>query len=316
MAKYRVLITAPYFLPVVERFRPRFDEHDIELVVHDVGERAEEEDLLEVIDSIDGVICGDDRFTERVLQCAARLRVISKWGTGIDSIDQEACLRLGIAVCNTPDAFSLPVADTVLGYALAFARNACAMDQAMKRGEWRKIPGFSLSEATFGIVGVGDVGRRVAERAAAFGGRLLGTDIREIDPDVVDSTGLQSVSLGELLRQSDIVSVNCDLNPTSYHLIDAEKLSWMRSTAFLINTARGPIVDQAALVAALQSGELGGAALDVFEDEPLPDDSPLVVMDNVLLAPHNANSSPTAWERVHQNTFENLVRELERRVER
>ncbi len=307
----KVLITAPYFFPVVERFRPRLEAAGLELVVRHVNERAEEEDLLEVIGDIDGVICGDDRFTPRVLAAAPKLRVISKWGTGIDSIDREECGRRGVAVCNTPNAFTVPVADTVLGYALAFARNVASMDRAMKAGTWQKIPGFALSERTVGIVGVGNIGRRVAGLFSAFGARILGRDIVNIPGEVLDKTGMRSVGLDEILGESDIVSVNCDLNPTSHHLIRRETLAKMKPTAFLINTARGPIVCEADLCDALSRGVIGGAALDVFEDEPLPAGSPLRQMDNVLIAPHNSNSSPTAWERVHESTVANLLRVLE-----
>jgi len=126
----------------------------------------------------------------------------------------------------------------------------------------------------------------------------------------VEMTGLQ-----ELMERSDFVSVNCDLNPTSFHLINAEALSWMKPDAVLVNTARGPVVDEAALIAALQTGKIAGAALDVFEVEPLPLDSPLLGMDNVMLAAHNSNSSPSAWERVHWNTIRNLLEGLGLNVE-
>lgn len=310
MSRRKVLITAPYFHPVVERFRPRLEEAGLELVVREVDERAEEDELLEVIGDISGVICGDDRFTRKVLENAPALKVISKWGTGIDSIDQQACADHGVAVCNTPNAFTIPVADSVLGYALAFARNIASMDRAMKSGVWKKIPGFALSECTVGIIGVGNIGRRVAELFAAFGATLLGRDIIDIPADVLERTGMRSVSLEELLSSSDIVSVNCDLNPTSQHLINAETLAQMKPTAFLINAARGPIVCEPDLVDALQRGVIAGAGLDVFEHEPLPDGSPLRAMDNVLIAPHNTNSSPTAWERVHESTVANLLRVL------
>ena len=311
MTRGTILITAPYFMPVVERFRPRLEQSGHELLVLDVNERAEETDLLPIIGDVVGVICGDDRFTPRVLAAASRLKVISKWGTGIDSIDQDECKRRGVAVCNTPNAFTVPVADSVLGYALAFARNIASMDRAMKGGVWQKIPGFSLSECTVGIVGVGNIGRRVAKLVAAFDAELLGNDIVEIPQQVLSATGMQSVALEELLRRSDIVTVNCDLNPTSRHLINRETLALMKPTAFLINAARGPIVCEPDLCAALRDGVIAGAGLDVFEHEPLPPDSPLRAMDNVLLAPHNTNSSPTAWERVHENTVANLLRVLE-----
>ncbi|RME07936.1 MAG: dihydrofolate reductase, partial [Anaerolineae bacterium] len=247
----------------------------------------------------------------RVLEaCAPRLKVISKWGTGIDSIDKEACARFGVKIGNTPNAFTLPVADTVMGYILAFARRQPWMDAAMKRGEWKKIPGRSLSECTLGVIGVGNIGKAVTRRARAFGMTVLGNDIVEIDHVFVAESGIRMVSLEELLAQADFISINADLNPTSYHLINAETLAQVKPGAVLINTARGPIVDEPALIDALRSGRLGGAALDVFEVEPLPKDSPLLQMDNVMLAPHNANSSPAAWERVHWNTIKNLLEGL------
>lgn len=306
----KVLITAPYFVPVVDQFLDRFEAEGIEVVIHEVAQRAGEEELLEIIGDIDGVICLDDAFTKRVLEKAERLKVISKWGTGIDSIDLEACAELGIAVRNTPEAFTKPVADTVLGYAIMFARKLPAMDREMKIGGWKKIPGISISEWTFGIVGVGNIGSQVARRVASFGARLLGNDIKEIPADLLEATGMRSVGLEDLLGESDIVSLNCDLNPTSYHLIDHEKLSLMKTGAYLINTSRGHVVKEGDLIEALSEGRLGGAALDVFEEEPLPDDSPLRRMENVLLAPHNANSSPAAWTFVHENTVNNLIHEL------
>jgi D-3-phosphoglycerate dehydrogenase len=298
-------------IPIVDRFRPVFDQYSIELIIPEVHERMEEADLLKYAGQFDGAICGDDRYTVRVLKaCSPRLRVISKWGTGIDSIDAEACSRFEIKLCRTQNAFTLPVADTVLGYILAFARRQPWRDREMKSGKWDKIPGKALSECTLGVVGVGNIGKAVTRRARAFGMNVYGTDIIEIDHVFVTETGIQMTDLQTLLSTSDFVSVNCDLNPTSYHLINSDTLALMKPNAVLINTARGPIVEEKALIEALQSQRLAGAALDVFEHEPLPLDSPLMEMDNVLLAPHNSNSSPAAWERVHWNTIRNLLEGL------
>jgi D-3-phosphoglycerate dehydrogenase len=310
--KYTILLTAPYMLPFLERFRPVFAKYDLELIVPDVHERMEEADLLKYAGQFDGAVCGDDRYTARVLEaCSPRLKVISKWGTGVDSIDAEACSRFDIRLCRTPNAFTTPVADTVLGYMLAFARRISLMNVAMKRGEWEKIPGKTLSECTLGIIGIGNIGKAVTRRARAFGMKVYGNDIVDIDHVFISESGIEMTDLEFLLSNSDFVTVNCDLNPTSHHLINASALARMKPTVILINTARGPIVDETALVAALSSGQVGGAALDVFEFEPLPLDSPLLKMDNVMLAPHNSNSSPTAWERIHWNTIKNLVEGLD-----
>ncbi len=313
MMTWKVLVSAPYMQPVIERFRPMFEENGVELFVPPVHERFEENDLLQFIADIDGVICGDDRFTERVLQSAGKLKIISKWGTGIDSIDTAACARLGIAVRNTPNAFSEPVADSVMAYILSFARNIPWMDGEMKQGIWNKRPGRALRECTLGIIGVGNVGKAVARRASAFGMALLGNDPVDMPPAFLEQIGMRMTTLQELLKHSDFVSVNCDLNPTSYHLIAQKEFSMMKPGAVLINTARGPIVDEKAMVEALHAGTLAGAGLDVFENEPLPSLSALLEMPNVLLAPHNSNSSPEAWERVHLNTCANLLEELRRR---
>ncbi len=305
--KYHILFTAPYMIPVVERFRPIFDAHDVELILPNVQERMEEIDLLFYAGKFDGTICGDDRYTERVIQgCVPRLKVISKWGTGIDSIDADACSRYGVRLCRTPNAFTVPVADSVLGYILAFSRHQPWMDKEMKRGKWEKIPGKSLSECSLGIIGLGNIGKAITRRARAFGMKVYGTDIVDVDHVFVTETGIEMTTLDSLLSQSDFISVNCDLNPTSYHLINHDTLALVKPNAVLINTARGPIVEEKALVDALQAKRLAGAALDVFEFEPLPLASSLMQMDNVMLAPHNSNSSPAAWERVHWNTIRNL----------
>jgi D-3-phosphoglycerate dehydrogenase len=308
--RWKVLISAPYMQAVIDSFRPIFEENDIELLVPPVQERLTEEDLLQWVWEVDGVISGDDQFTERVLNKAPRLKVISKWGTGIDSIDVPACKRLGIAVRNTPNAFSEPVADSVMGYILAFARNLIMQDRHMKRGTWRKVAGRSLRECVLGVIGVGNVGKALVHRAAAFGIRLLGNDLLDMPSDFLARTGIEMVSKEALLRKADFISLNCDLNPTTYHLINNETLALVRPAAVLINTARGPVVDEVALIRSLKEERLAGAALDVFEAEPLSPESPFRKMDNVLLAPHNANSSPESWDKVHRSTINNLLEGL------
>lgn len=308
MTEKTVLLSAPYMIPFLARFRAVFVRYHLDLIVADVDERLEEDQLLRYAGQFDGVICGDDRFTARVIEaCVPRLKVISKWGTGVDSIDRQAAQRLGVMVGNTPNAFTLPVADSVMDYMLSFARRQPWMDRQMKAGQWKKLPGRSLSECTLGVIGVGNIGKAVLRRARPFGMTMLGNDIVDIDAGFIAECGVEMTTLEDLLARADFVSLNCDLNPTSYHIINRQTLTLMQSHAVLVNTARGPLVDESALVEALQSNQIAGAALDVFEVEPLPKDSPLLQLDNVLLAPHNANSSPTAWERVHWNTIRNLL---------
>ena len=304
------MVSAPYMQPAMDRFRPWFEKHGMEIILPPVNERMSEEELLRWAADVDGAICGDDRFTEKVLKACPRLKVISKWGTGIDSINKEAAARLGIAVKNTPNAFTEPVADTVLGYILCFARQLPWMDRFIREGRWHKLPSASLRERTLGVIGVGNIGKAVVRRARGFGMTVLGNDVVEIPGEFLRETGIRMVPREELLQNADFVSLNCDLNPTSFHILGGKELGMMKREAVVVNTARGPLIDQPALVEALREGRIAGAALDVFEEEPLPLSSPLRKMPNVLLAPHNANSSPMAWERVHENTLRNLLEGL------
>jgi len=305
---YEVLFSAPYMLPYVDRFKPVFDHYGVKLIVADVKERLTENDLMKYAGDFDGTICGDDAYTEEVLKaCTPRLKVLSKWGTGIDSFDKEAAAKYDVKICNTKNAFTLPVADSVMAYILAFARKQPWMDKAMKSGEWKKIMGVSLSECTLGVIGVGNIGKAVLRRAKAFGMKLLGNDIIPIPLDFVIENGIEIVEIDELLSRSDYVSLNCDLNEASWHLINQSTLSKMKPSAVIINTARGHIINENDLIHALESKQIAGASLDVFEEEPLPISSPLLQMDNVMLAPHNCNSSPYGWERVHWNTIKNLL---------
>jgi D-3-phosphoglycerate dehydrogenase len=306
---YTVFLSAPYLLPFIDRFQEVFQHYGLEILIPEgVEERLKEEDILKYAGEFDGVICGDDPYTaQAIAACVPRLRVISKWGTGIDSIDGQACRQHGIMIGNTPNAFTNPVADTVLGYLLAFVRRQPWMDHSMKNGIWDKIPGKTLGECTLGVIGVGQIGKAVLRRASAFGMTLLGNDIVEVDPHFVMDFRVMMTGLEDLLKRSDFVSLNTDLNPSSHHLINHKTLSMMKRTAVLINTSRGKVVKEMDLIQALEDERIAGAALDVFEVEPLPLDSPLRQMANVLLAPHNANSSPVCWERVHWNTIRNLI---------
>ena len=165
-----ILFTAPYMIPLLHHFRPKLEGLGLQLIVPQVHERLNEAELLTYAGQFDGTICGDDQYTPRVLAaCSPRLKVISKWGTGIDSIDLKTAENLGIQVRNTPNAFTLPVADPVLGYILTFARRFPWMDRGLKAGKWANLPGRSLSECTLGVVGVGKIGKAVMRRARAFG---------------------------------------------------------------------------------------------------------------------------------------------------
>lgn len=311
--KWRVMVSTPNALPVLEEYRARLGAAGCEVVVPPVRERLSEAELLPLVGDLDGMICGDDQVTERVLAAAPRLKVIAKWGTGIDSIDTAAAARRGIPVRNTPGAFTEPVADTVMAYLLAFARRPHELDRRVRAGEWPKPPLYALGEKTLGLLGTGAIGRAVARRARAFGMRVLGFDVAPPPADVLAATGIEMASKEEVLAEAHFVSLHTTLGPSTFHLVDDKALATMKPTAVLVNTARGKLVDEDALIRALQERRLAGAALDVFEVEPLPADSPLRRMDNVLLGAHHANASPAAARRVHDATIQNLLEGLRAR---
>jgi D-3-phosphoglycerate dehydrogenase / 2-oxoglutarate reductase len=311
--KFKVLISAPRLQPVLQDYMHIFRKNHIEVIVPKVTERLSEAELLEVMSDIDGVIAGDDKFTEKVLKSSPKLKVISKWGTGIDSFDREAAKKLGIVIRNIPGAFNDPVGDHVMAFILAFARRIPWVNDQMHAGKWDTVQCMSLTGKTLGVIGVQNTGKAVLQRARGFQMHLLGHDIAKMTNKFLKENGVTMVDKETLLKESDFISLNCNLNPSSYHLMGKEEFALMKPTAYFINAARGPLVDEPALIEALQKGHIAGAGLDVFEEEPLPANSPLLKMKNVLLSPHNANSSLDHAKRVHEMSIANLLEELKKR---
>lgn len=306
----KVLLSAPYMLMEVDKFRDFFKTNNLDVTCADIIEHMSEQELLDVIADYDGVICGDDPFTEAVFAKAKKLKVIAKWGTGINTIDLDAAKKYGVKICNTPNAFSHPVSDTTLAFMLDFARNVAVNTANIKSGIWQKTPCFTLGEKTLGIIGVGNIGTQVAKRAHAFNMRILGNDIVPIKPIIIEQYGIEMVEKSVIYEQADFISIHCDLNEQSFHLLDKKTFDMMKRKPYIINTARGNHIEHNALLYALKEDIISGAGLDVFEQEPLPADDELLKFDNVRLAPHNSNSSPKYWDIVHKNTLKNLVENL------
>lgn len=306
----KILITAPYMLREREKVEKLFSGFSLDLDWAEVRERLEEEELLPIIGKYDGIICGDDRITQSVIDAATRLKVIVKWGTGIDSINKEYANKRNIPVYNTPGAFTNPVADTTLGMILFFARGLRQNDDIMKMGGWDKPQGYTLSEKKIGIIGLGNTGIAVAKRLCVFETTILGNDIVEKNPSIIKKYGIQTVGKKEIYEQCDFITLHCDLNESSYHLLNRNVFVKMKHSVYVINTSRGPIVKEDDLIDALQGGIIAGAGLDVFEYEPLPVDSPLRKMSNTILSSHNSNSSPMHWQCVHENSIKMLLKGL------
>lgn len=307
----KILITAPYMHREKEKILKMLKDYSFAAEWIPVEERLEEDELLPLIGNYDGILCGDDRITEKVIDAAGKLKAIVKWGTGIDSISKEYAESKGIKVCRTPNAFTDPVADTTLGLMLNEVRGIIRNDRVVKSGRWDKPQGYMLREKTVGIIGFGDIGHAVAKRLMAFGPKVLVNDIKPLDEASLASLGAINATKEEIYEQCDIITLHCDLNSTSQYLLNADSFGKMKRRPYIINTARGPLVKEEDLLAALRDGIISGVGIDVYEHEPLSLENPLRSMDTVTASCHNTNSSPLCWDKIHKNSLEMMEKALQ-----
>ena len=307
----RVLITCVQMQNCIDDFRPLFEERGIAIDMPSVVQQPTEDELIAIIGEFDGMIAGDDPLTARVLAHAGRMRIISKWGIGIDGIDLEAAKEAGIPVTNTPGVFGDDVADVAAGYIVMLARQLHRIDASVRSGGWFKHEGIALTGKTLGIVGFGSIGQAVARRGQGFGMTVMAQDVAPTAKNAGDTMGVAVVPLEELLADSDFVVLCTPLTPDTHHLIDERTLSLMRNGTFLVNVARGPLVDETALVAALDSGRIAAAALDVFEEEPLAADHPLRRHEQCVFGSHNGSNTREGVLRASAQAVENLLRGLD-----
>jgi D-3-phosphoglycerate dehydrogenase len=300
----KILLTCPPMLRAVDRFRARFETLGHELVTPDVSQVLPEAELIELVPQFDGWIIGDDPATAAVFEAgkSGRLKAAVKWGVGVDNVDFAACKRLGIPITNTPGMFGREVADMAMGYVIALARELFAVHQGIRAGDWPKPPGISLAGKTVCLAGFGDIGRNTARR-------LLASEMKVIayDPFFKPAPGLEEVENAawpERIEEADFLVFTCALTPANRHMLGAKELALAKPGVRVVNVARGPLIDEAALADALSSGKVRGAALDVFEVEPLPADSPLRAFDQCLFGSHNGS-----------NTIDAVVRTSERAID-
>ncbi len=242
----------------------------------------------EVVERYDGVLVLAPRVTAATVEGVQRLRVLARFGVGYDNVDVEACTRNGVLLTITPDGVRRPVASSMVLYVLALAHRLADKDRITRAGAWNDrlhYMGVGLTGRTLGLVGLGNIGREICRLIAPFGMHVLAAD-PYATPEGAAAVGVEVTDLDDLLARSDFVGICCALTAETHHLIHAERIARMKPTAYLINVARGPIVDQAALTAALQQRRIAGAALDVFEQEPVDPHDPLLALDNVIVAPH------------------------------
>jgi D-3-phosphoglycerate dehydrogenase len=310
---YKVVITPRYFNedPVPLEY---LKAHGCEIVESGYGGEKDdrvitEEEAIRMLQGVDAIIAGGIKLTRKVLESVDRLKIIARRGVGFESVDLQAATERGIVVTITPGALNHSVADFTFGLMLTIARKIHLADKAVREKKWQVFMGTDLWNKTLGIIGLGRIGKGVAKRARGFEMKILAYDICR-DEAFAREHGVQYVSLEELLRESDFVSINAPLSAETSHLIDEKALSLMKPTAFLINTARGGLIDEKALIKALQEKKIAGAGLDVFEQEPLKE-SPLRELDNVVLTSHIAGYSIESTQASGRMAAQNVVTVLQ-----
>ena len=265
------------------------------------------EELAQAIDGADATLCGPDAYTKELFQRpqAANLKIISRWGVGHDSIDVTAATKAGIIVAYTPGLLDDAVADYTFALLLTLARRTAEADASMKAGRWKALWGCDLAGKTLGIIGCGRIGQAVARRAKGFGLRLLGYDL--LENPALRPLGIEYAPLPKLLASSDFVTLHAALTPENRAMIGESEFRQMKPNALFINTARGAHVNEAALAKALRKKWIGGAALDVFAEEPLPTDHPFRSIPNLLLSPHQAACARETGERISKTAAQAIL---------
>ena len=304
----RIAVTCIQLIRDLENFRSALEGAGLELAVPDIpGQHLEGDELVAAMSGCVGVVAGDDRFTADVIERCPDLKVISKWGIGVDGIDHVAAAERDIAIKNTPGAFDDEVADVTMAYVVMLLRQLHVIDRGVRAGGWPKPAGRSLGDATLGVIGLGGIGRAVVRRAIVAGMDVLGTDPSPQSQRAATEAGARVVDLEELMAAIDVVSVNCPLTAETHHLLDDHLFGVMRPGGFVVNTGRGDVIDTEALARALDAGVVAAAALDVLEEEPPSAGNPLMGRENVIFGSHNASNTLEASARVHVRAIENLA---------
>ncbi|MDR2159495.1 MAG: phosphoglycerate dehydrogenase [Treponema sp.] len=306
----KLLITATSFKagsqgPAMERLQAFAAASGGELVFNPLGKPLSEDELIPLLRDCEGYIAGLDFVTGRVISACDKLRVISRYGAGVDRVDLRAAAERNITVCNTPGANAQAVADLAIALALSAARRLPMLDRKTREGQWVRSTGIELYGKTMGILGLGAVGRGVAKRAQGFSMRVLAYD-PYIDARYAEENAITVSDFEGLVENADVISLHLPLNDKTRHIISGEVMGRMKKGAILINTARGGLIDENAAFDLLKQGHLGGLGIDAYEEEP-PKDSPLFTLDNVVLTPHTAAHTVEATAAMAAMAVQNLI---------
>ncbi len=290
-------------LGMIDEFMVFAMELGMELIPAKVTQTLTEGELIQLVPNFDGWIIGDDPATKRVFKTGkdGQLKAAVKWGIGVDNVDFTACKGLCIPVCNTPGMFGGEVADIAVGYVIALARHTVEIDRLVRAGEWPKPRGISLSGRTAAVVGYGDIGKNTAKRLLAAEMEVIAYD--PFVPSADCATGVTLEEWPHRLEEADFVIVNCGLTSSSHHLLNSTTFSMMKSGVRIVNVGRGPVIDEIALISALENGIVHSAALDVFEEEPLPSQSPLRQHSACIFGSHNASNTVDGVRRTSEKAI-------------
>jgi len=306
----KVLVTCPPMLGIIDEFRSKFQDAGVGLTTPDVVQILSEGELIQLLPEHDGWIAGDDAANRSVLTAGTRgrLRALVKWGVGTDNVDWKAAAELGLRVSHTPGMFGPEVADVAMAYVAGLARELFLIDRHVRGGHWPKPRGLSLSGRTMAIVGLGDIGSNLSRRAMAAGMHVMGFDPRYVTGRTADGIEIRQWSSG--LETADFIVLTCPLTRDTYHMLGREALSLSKHGVRIVNVARGPLIDEAALVEALQSGRVHSAALDVMEIEPLPLNSTLRQYERCVFGSHNSSNTVEAVRRASAQAVHQLFSQL------
>ena len=307
----KILITPRSFASISDKPINMLTEKGYVIQRNNTGRPYEKGEMLKLIRDVDGIIIGIDELSAEIIKKANALKVISKYGTGLDNIDTNMATNKKIVVTNTPTANVNAVADLTFGLILSLARRIPEADKKMKSGKWEKIIGKSVWKKTVGIIGLGKIGKQVAKRAQGFEMNILVFDLIK-DKKFALRYGMKYVNLEKLLQNSDYITIHIPLNDATRGMISYKELGKVKKEAFLINTSRGGIVDEQALYKVLKNNQLKGAALDAYNNEP-PRESPLKELDNVIMTPHIGAYTEEAIDNMSIQAAQNLIDVLEGR---
>lgn len=304
---YKILVATRSFGSTSSKPWDVFEKNGCEIVKADMSQKMTEERLIELLYGVDGAVIGVVPMTENVLEQSPALKAVSMHGVGVDHIDLAAAKQRGVVIANCQGVNDQSVADLTIGLMIAVARNLPSVDRKVRQGGWGAHAGTELWKKTIGLIGLGRIGRGVVKRALGFDMQVLAFDpyvkAEDIDQEI------SMVSFDEVLQESDFVSLHAALTEETRHMIAAKQLGAMKPTAYLVNTSRGTLIDEAALYEALSNNQIAGAALDAYEVEP-PGDNPLLLLDNIVLTTHIGAHTQESIERVGVMAAENVLRTL------